>query len=186
MNVKAIPISKVTQDPANVRSHDERNLEAIKGSLARFGQQKPIVISSDNVVIAGNGTLTAARELGWTTIDTVKTSLTGTEITAYAIADNRTAELASWDNESLLAILKSIDESEVDLAATGFDELDLQALASDWDIQSTGAPNEDYDEEKEFYVVKIESVLGKDKEALVEAFNTVIEEMGLKYAAKAY
>jgi ParB-like chromosome segregation protein Spo0J len=46
------------------------------------------------VVIAGNGTLAAAVELGWKDIDVVETKLKGQEAVAFAIADNRTAELA--------------------------------------------------------------------------------------------
>ena len=57
------PIAEVTLDPANARAHSERNLQAIADSLDRFGQQKPIVITPDGTVVAGNGTLEAARSL---------------------------------------------------------------------------------------------------------------------------
>lgn len=62
----------------------KKNIEAIKGSLAKFGQQKPIVVNKDNVVVAGNGTLEAARQLGWKEINVVRTNLTGAELTAFA------------------------------------------------------------------------------------------------------
>lgn len=61
MDIERVPIATLHHDPANVRRHPEKNLDAIKASLARFGQQKPIVVSSDNVVVAGNGTLAAER-----------------------------------------------------------------------------------------------------------------------------
>src|SRR5262249_46324156 len=63
LTVKRVPIDSVHPDPANVRLHDERNLEAIKSSLARFGQQKPIVVDRQGVVRAGNGTHAAAKAL---------------------------------------------------------------------------------------------------------------------------
>ena len=44
------PIAELTHDPANARSHPERNLDAIKESLSRFGQQKPIVVARDGTV----------------------------------------------------------------------------------------------------------------------------------------
>src|SRR5690554_4033428 len=94
MAIERSPIGDLTADPANVRKHSTRNLEAIKASLKRFGQQKPIVVDGNGVVIAGNGTLEAARSLGWTHIEIVRTELTGSEAVAFAIADNRTAELA--------------------------------------------------------------------------------------------
>ena len=121
-----MPIADLRNDPANVRSHDNRNIEAIAGSLTRFGQQKPIVVDPTGVVIAGNGTLEAARSLGWESIVVVESDLSGAERTAYAIADNRTAELASWDEESLSAMLQSMDD---DLRhVTGFSDDDIAAL----------------------------------------------------------
>ena len=59
-----VPIDSLTPDPANVRRHPDNNLEAIKASLKRFGQQKPIVVDSADVIRAGNGTWAAAKALG--------------------------------------------------------------------------------------------------------------------------
>ena len=122
MQTTRVPIDSLVFDPANARKHGERNLEAIKGSLARFGQQKPIVVGSDNVVYAGNGTLAAARALGWTEIDVVRTELTGPEATAFALADNRTSELAEWDTEILSKTLESLRAIDFDVASIGFDD----------------------------------------------------------------
>jgi len=129
MLTEVVPISSLILDPSNARKHDKKNLEAIKGSLARFGQQKPIVVGSDNVVIAGNGTLEAARELGWTEIRIVRSELTGTDRTAFSVADNRTSELSSWDDDVLSETLRSLQE-EFDLTEIGFDEKDLELLTS--------------------------------------------------------
>lgn len=131
MAVEDIPVTDLHNDPANVRKHGEQNLAAIKASLARFGQQKPIVVNAEGVVIAGNGTLMAARALGWRTIKAVRTNLAGADATAFAIADNRTAELAEWDEAALHQQLAAIaiDDEEL-LAATGFDEKELAKLAA--------------------------------------------------------
>ena len=125
--IERVSIASLVLDPANVRKHPEANLEAIKGSLAKFGQQKPIVVGKDNVVIAGNGTLHAARALGWTDIAIVRSNLTGAEATAFAIADNRTSELAEWDDEGLSKVL-AVLQSDGLLECTGFDEESLQNL----------------------------------------------------------
>ena len=119
-------IKKLWSDPANARKHNERNIEAIKASLRRFGQQKPIVVNGDGVVIAGNGTLQAAKDLGWSEISVVRSSLGGADAVAYAIADNRTAELADWDGEVLGSLLKSFDQDE--LSDLHFDENDITRL----------------------------------------------------------
>ena len=105
MTIHSLPLTDLHEDPANARRHSARNIDAIKSSLARFGQQKPIVIDANNVVRAGNGTLAAAKALGWTHLDAVRTDLIGVEATAFAIADNRTAELAEWDTEILAGAL---------------------------------------------------------------------------------
>jgi hypothetical protein len=83
------------------------------------------------VVIAGNGRLMAARALGWRTVKVVRTGLEGAEATAFAIADNRTAELAEWDEGALQQQLAAIAIEDEDLlAATGYDEKELARLAA--------------------------------------------------------
>jgi len=129
MNVEEIPIAELDLDPANVRQHDEKNLAAIKSSLKRFGQQKPIVVDPKGIVIAGNGTLTAARALGWDRIRIVRTQLEGSEATAYAIADNRTAELATWDDDALMQQLSALDlEDSALVEAAGFSAAELEGM----------------------------------------------------------
>jgi len=131
MAVEDVPVDSLTFDPANVRKHPEANLAAIKASLTRFGQQKPIVVDAKGVVVAGNGTLAAAKAMGWRTVKAIRTNLAGAEATAFAIADNRTAELAEWDEAALHQQLAAIaiDDEEL-LAATGFDEKELAKLAA--------------------------------------------------------
>lgn len=127
--VRSVPIASLTIDPANARKHGARNLAAIKESLAAFGQRRPLVITKDRIVIAGNGTLAAAVELGWTEISVsiVPASWTLDQARAYALADNRTAELASWDGDLLDEQLQELDDAGWDMAALGFDNLDVDA-----------------------------------------------------------
>jgi ParB-like chromosome segregation protein Spo0J len=127
VKIQKIEISKLTSDPANARKHGERNIQSIVESLNRFGQQKPIVVDKSNCVRAGNGTLEAARSLGWTHLDCVVTDLAGVDAVAYAIADNRTAELAEWDTEVLAAELESL-QSDGLLEAAGFTDEELEKL----------------------------------------------------------
>jgi DNA modification methylase len=128
MIVESIPIGDVHLDPANARAHKKKNLDAIKGSLTKFGQQKPIVIGKNNVVIAGNGTLEAAKSLGWSEINVVRTELEGPDAIAFAIADNRTGELAEWDAGVLAETLKSLQDIDFDLWSIGFDDDDLAKM----------------------------------------------------------
>jgi ParB family chromosome partitioning protein len=121
MTIESVAIEALSADPANARKHGQRNLDAIAASLRRFGQQKPIVVDSRGIVRAGNGTLAAAKALGWSHINIVRSNLSATELTAFAIADNRTAELAEWDAEVLGGLL-----ADGELGDVGFTEDELE------------------------------------------------------------
>jgi len=127
MNIESVRVAELSLDPSNVRKHSRKNLDAIKASLRKFGQQKPIVVDVRGIVLAGNGTLTAARELGWEEIKITRTQLSGVDATAFAIADNRTAELAEWE-ESLAEVLKSLADANVDLSELGFTAKEIEEL----------------------------------------------------------
>lgn len=118
-------VDEIHPDPSNARKHSPRNIDAIAASLHRFGQQKPIVVDSSGVVRAGNGTLEAAKKLGWSEVAVVESDLKGAEMTAFAIADNRTAELAEWDDEVLAATLQALEEADVPLTDAGFTSEEL-------------------------------------------------------------
>jgi ParB-like chromosome segregation protein Spo0J len=128
MNLETVPLSSLREDPANVRVHSRRNMDAIKNSLAAFGQQKPLVVTDDGVIVAGNGTFAAARALKWEEINVVRlpADWSPERITAFAIADNRTSELGEWDYGVLVDTLGNLDEDLV--AAAGWDESGLQFL----------------------------------------------------------
>jgi ParB-like chromosome segregation protein Spo0J len=129
MKHERIAIADLSLDPSNVRKHGDRNIQAIVASLRKFGQQKPVVVSSDNVVIAGNGTVQAAKSIGWKEVDIVRTDLRGAEATAYAIADNRTADLAEWDEGALAETLAALqNDDSIDHLAAGFTDDEIAAL----------------------------------------------------------
>ena len=123
MKLETIQIAKLTPDPANARTHDEANLKAIEGSLQEFGQRKPIVITKDNVIAAGNGTVEAAKRLGWTDIEAVRVPADwdADRIKAFALADNRTAELAAWDQQVMASQLLELQEAGFDIEEFGFE-----------------------------------------------------------------
>ena len=132
MKIDSMNIADLREDRKNARKHGKTNLAAIKGSLTKFGQQKPIVVNKKGVVIAGNGTLRAAKELGWEKIDVVRTELTGHRAKAFALADNRTAELAVWDDDILEETLAQLKLNDFDVAEIGFmDDFDPSALEGD-------------------------------------------------------
>lgn len=130
----AVAIASLRSDPRNLKQHPPRQLAALRTSLERFGQLKPIVVRrEDRTVAAGNGLLAAATALGWSEIAAVVEGLAEREARAYALTDNRSAELATWDQEGLAAALQDEDLG-LDAALWNEDELDAlldEALGED-------------------------------------------------------
>jgi ParB-like chromosome segregation protein Spo0J len=122
----AVRVDVIKPDPDNARLHDARNIKAIAQSLKSFGQRKPIVVEAETgCTQAGAGTLEAAKLLGWRYIAAVLVTDDGKTGKAYALADNRTAELASWDFQQVskqVRELYNVDSAE-------------QPLLAGWDLE---------------------------------------------------
>ena len=144
----AVPIASLSLDPANARLHPERNLNAIQASLRAYGQRKPLVVRRAGMIVtAGNGTLEAARALGWTHVAAVVVDDDALTATGYAIADNRTAELAEWDDEALARLLGELRLEEVDLDALGWSAAEVEALVAEAVSPGGAAPAEEAEED---------------------------------------
>lgn len=125
LRLETVKITSLILDPTNARQHNQGNLDAIKGSLKLFGQRKPLVVTQSNMVVAGNGTLEAAQNLGWDEIAIVRTpsEWTHDQIKAYALADNRTAEMAEWNTDILKDQMLELDAVGWDVSDFGFEPL---------------------------------------------------------------
>jgi hypothetical protein len=120
-----VPIGTVEPFPGNPREGD---VGAISESLRRFGQQKPIVVqASSRYIVAGNHLWRAATALGWDEIAANVVEMDDRTAEAYLIADNRTAELGSYDEDALGVLLRKI-ASEGNLRGTGYDGEDVDAF----------------------------------------------------------
>jgi site-specific DNA-methyltransferase (adenine-specific) len=126
LRIETVNVNSLTPDPSNARKHDGKNLQAIAHSLEKFGQRKPICVTPDSIVVAGNGTLEAAKSLGWTEIVIARTPVgwSWEQIRAFALADNRTAELAEWDDKVLADQLLELDANGWELEELGFENLE--------------------------------------------------------------
>lgn len=112
----AVSIADLQPDPANARKHGDLNLAAIRGSLAQFGQRRPVVVQRQGMIVrAGNGLLAAARQLGWTHVAALVVDEDDVSAVSFGIADNRTAELAEWDRTTLEKLLHTVEVGDPDL-----------------------------------------------------------------------
>ncbi len=130
LDINYQPVSTLKSAPRNPRTHTARQIRQIADSIREFGFTNPVLIDSEKVVVAGHGRLEAAELLGQTEIPTIRVDhLTPAQLRAYAIADNRLAENAGWDQELLALELTYITELDIEfnLSLTGFEvpEIDI-------------------------------------------------------------
>lgn len=133
----AVPIDKLTPDAKNARDHDKRNNDAIVLSYREHGQRKPIVVQEradgQLVIRAGNGQTEAAKRLGWTHIAAVIVDEADAEAVAFAIRDNRTAELAKWNLQNLGSSLQLLQDEDMSLEDMGFEPFEYEPLlGAEW------------------------------------------------------
>lgn len=140
--VHAIPIHDLVLDPKNTRRHGDRDLKAIVASIKQWGWTSPIIArEGTNQVIAGHGRIQAALRIGMTTVPVVfKRFATDHDAKAYAIADNRIAELSGWDLPNLKDILTDLEGTGYDIALTGWSPEDLDKLLA-WDSKTEKDPD---------------------------------------------
>jgi len=127
LHVENVPLASLTPHPRNPRRGD---VSVIAESLRVNDQYRPIVVASDDVIVAGNHTWRAAQVLGWDTIAIVRIGVDSEsqEARRILLADNRTSDLGTYDDAELLDLLQQLD-AEVGLDGIGYAEDDVAALA---------------------------------------------------------
>jgi site-specific DNA-methyltransferase (adenine-specific) len=123
-----VPVVELRTHPRNAR---RGNVAVIAASLSRFGQQRPIVALPTGLIVAGNHTYRAAVEHeGWTHIAVVQTDLSGEEVEAFLLADNRTGDLGTYDDHALADLLRPKYDTDT-LLGTGFDRSAVERLLTE-------------------------------------------------------
>jgi hypothetical protein len=129
----ATPVDLLDPLPGNPRLG---NVDAIAASYSEFGQLKPIVVKQQEdgryVVVAGNHQLQAVKRLGWTHVAAVKMDGDTNEALAFALVDNRVADLGKTDPELLSAALNEVVYDFPELFdAVGWDEYEVAAIETE-------------------------------------------------------
>jgi site-specific DNA-methyltransferase (adenine-specific) len=138
----AVPIDSLQALPGNPRRGD---VDAVAASLSRFGQRKPIVVRKDDgTIIAGNHTWQAAKKLGWSEIAVAYVGDDDVTAQAYALADNRTAELGDYDDELLKQLIESVGSVDLDLLKdTGWSQDAVEELLTKIESENPKVIDED-------------------------------------------
>lgn len=135
-----IPIDSLSLDPDNAMDHDNRSISAIAESLNEYGQDVPVIVQDAGMIVRiGNGRVEAALSLGWTHIAAVVRTDAEITMIARAVADNRTAQLGTWNRDALAqayAIMRSEDKAMI-----GWREDELAAVLSAVDPEPLAEPD---------------------------------------------
>ena len=116
-------ISDIKEYENNPRKNDQA-VEAVASSIRSFGFKVPIIIDSNNVIIAGHTRLKASKKLGYTEVPClIASDLTSEQVKAFRLADNKVSELAEWDLDKLSEELSFI---EMDMEQFGFEDLEQE------------------------------------------------------------
>lgn len=150
-------VTELTPYYKNPRRGD---VNKIARSLDVNSQYRPIVVNLGThtgrplEVLAGNHTLAAAKQLGWASIDATTVDVDDLAAARIVAADNRTADLGSYDDEQLIELLEMLAEGDEGLEGTGYTDDDLAALLNadvDEEPNDSGAID-DYSERFELVV----------------------------------
>lgn len=124
----------------NPRLNDGRPVEEVAASIRRFGFASPIIARrSDQQIIAGHTRWKAAQTLGLDKVPVRYVELDDQEAIALALADNRTSELAEWEDESLAELLRELGEAT---AGLGWSADELDELLRELEADEGGAPGD--------------------------------------------
>lgn len=129
--IEFLQIGGVLPDPMNARTHSRAQVEQLAQAIREFGWTAPIVIDGKNQIIAGHGRLKAAELLGLPEVPCIRlANLTETQRQALALADNRIALNAGWDESLLVAELQKLTHEGVDGRLLGFSGEELARMLS--------------------------------------------------------
>jgi DNA modification methylase len=130
--IEMVPISSLKPNQNNARKHSPKQLALIGTSLSRWGFLVPIVTDKDGTIVAGMGRYLAAQDLNYDHVPIISREfLSEADRRAFALAENRLAELGGWDDDLLQVELKFLFEADYDLTVTGFELKDLDFTIGD-------------------------------------------------------
>src|ERR1700693_5182481 len=135
MNVTMWPLANIKPYAGNPR-HNDQAVDAVARSIKEFGFRQPIVVDDHGVIIVGDTRYKAAHKLGLAEVPVhVATGLSPAQAKAYRLADNKNAQLATWNEEVLIQELLDLKSIDFDLDMTGFSADELSRLMAP-DIQA--------------------------------------------------
>ncbi|MCW2311461.1 site-specific DNA-methyltransferase [Rhodoferax antarcticus] len=129
LNIEYRQVEALIPYARNPRTHNAEQIAKIAASIVEYGWTNPILVDGENGILAGHGRLAAARKLGLLDVPVIELGhLSATQKRAYVISDNRLALDAGWDEDMLALEIAELTQVGFDLALTGLDDLEIEAL----------------------------------------------------------
>lgn len=130
LSIEPLPLSEIVRNKDNARQHSPKQIEQLAQSIRKFTFLAPVIVDDDNLLLCGHARVEAAQQAGMTTVPAIRVGhLNEIQKRAFMIADNRLAELASWDEALLKRELQFLSECDIDFdfSAIGFEtpEIDI-------------------------------------------------------------
>ena len=119
---ECLAVNALKPNPQNARTHSKKQVQQIADSIKAFGFNNPVLIDTDNNIIAGHGRVEAAKLLKLEDVPVLRIEhMSDEQKRAYVIADNQLALNAGWDEAILAGEFEALMEFDFDITLTGFD-----------------------------------------------------------------
>ena len=142
LEVNEIDISKLRLWEDNPRRNDHA-INAVAESIRSFGFNVPILCDQNLMIVAGHTRLKAAKNLGLVKVPVIMIEMDDVKRRAFAVADNKTAEIADWDFSKLKDILEKLKTEDVEIKKLGFSDEELRRLLLKTDDDENAVPTAD-------------------------------------------
>ena len=135
--VERWPLERLIPSARNARTHSPAQVAQLAASIREWGWTVPVLVDEEGILIAGHGRVMAARQLGLASVPVmVARGWSEAQRRAYALADNRIALSAGWDEDMLRLELDALSGG-FDLALTGFDDAEVAGFLADLTVGLT-------------------------------------------------
>jgi site-specific DNA-methyltransferase (adenine-specific) len=139
LSVREVNVNDLKPWEDNPRDNDSA-VDAVARSISSFGFNVPILCDTEFAIVAGHTRWKAARKLGLKQVPVIVLSLSDTQKRAFAVADNKTAEIATWNLPRLRGVLEELRREELDLGDIGFSEEEIRKILGDEGVDENHVP----------------------------------------------
>ena len=139
LEVKYIDIGRLRPWEDNPRLNDHA-VDAVAESIRSFGFNVPILCDQNFTIVAGHTRWKTAQKLGLEVVPVITVEMTDAKRRAFAIADNKTAEIADWDFPKLREVLEELRSEDIDIRSMGFSNEELRRFIQNGDEEENMLP----------------------------------------------